>query len=192
MSAEEKAFMEKRTYMRYEVNERWKNTRVPEPYVSTLLPLWSYMTPEAARISSQNLLAKFLEYDARDDFIGMDLTCKLIQKGADVAYQDALFMSQRTDDVEGVSLRWSRAGRKRKLEQSSSIFWEVWKLCDKHEGYNRRTLQFLEEQKQWQAARVKTKRIQAETEETAETAEPAETPEWNQPEINTFTDKTPA
>ena len=177
MSAAEKAFMEKRSRMSYEVDRPWKNNRVPEPYISTLLHLWSYVTPEAARISSQNLRAKFLEYDAKDDFIGMDLACKLIQKGAVVAYQDALFMSQRNDDAEGVSSHWSRAGRQRRLEQTSSIFWEVWKLCDKHEGYNRRTLQFLEEQKRWWGARGELR---------IEPAAAAETPKLDQPKINTF------
>jgi hypothetical protein len=52
-----------------------------EPYKSELLPLWRFKTPAAARRSSRELLKKFREYLASDDFAGMDMARKFIQMG---------------------------------------------------------------------------------------------------------------
>ena len=52
-----------------------------EPYKGELLPLWSFKTEEAARQSSEKIYAKFEEYRAEDDFVGMDVARKYLQMG---------------------------------------------------------------------------------------------------------------
>ncbi len=52
-----------------------------EPYKGELLPLWSFKTEEAARESSGKIYAKFEEYRAEGDFVGMDVARKYLQMG---------------------------------------------------------------------------------------------------------------
>ena len=52
-----------------------------EPYKGELLPLWSFKTEEAARESSGKIWAKFEEYQAEGDFVGMDVARKYLQMG---------------------------------------------------------------------------------------------------------------
>ncbi|MBA2619417.1 MAG: DUF4385 family protein, partial [Rubrobacter sp.] len=52
-----------------------------EPYKGELLPLWSFKTEEAARASSESIYAKFEEYRAEGDFVGMDVARKYLQMG---------------------------------------------------------------------------------------------------------------
>ncbi len=52
-----------------------------EPYEGELLPLWSFKTEEAARDSSERIYAKFEEYRAEGDFVGMDVARKYLQMG---------------------------------------------------------------------------------------------------------------
>ena len=52
-----------------------------EPYKGELLPLWSFKTEEAARQSSEKIYAKYEEYRAEGDFVGMDVARKYLQMG---------------------------------------------------------------------------------------------------------------
>ena len=52
-----------------------------EPYKSELLPLWRFRTPEVARASADAIYARFLEYRAAGDFVGMDMARKYLQMG---------------------------------------------------------------------------------------------------------------
>lgn len=45
-----------------------------EPYKSMLLPLWRFRTPPIARASSVALWERFVDFDAHEDFVGMDMT----------------------------------------------------------------------------------------------------------------------
>lgn len=50
-----------------------------EPYKSAILPLRRFKKAEIARTSSRELWARFDQYDAEGDFVGMDMTRKFIQ-----------------------------------------------------------------------------------------------------------------
>lgn len=52
-----------------------------QPYKSELMPLWRFRTPDVARESAAALYAKFAEYRAAGDFVGMDVARKYIQMG---------------------------------------------------------------------------------------------------------------
>lgn len=52
-----------------------------EPYKGELLPLWKFKDKEAARISSEAIYQKFLEYRDDEDFVGMDVARKYLQMG---------------------------------------------------------------------------------------------------------------
>ena len=52
-----------------------------QPYKNELMPLWRFRTPDVARESAAALYAKFAEYRAAGDFVGMDVARKYIQMG---------------------------------------------------------------------------------------------------------------
>jgi hypothetical protein len=52
-----------------------------QPYKGELLPLWTVRTPELARESVEAILAKYREYRAAGDFVGMDMARKYLQMG---------------------------------------------------------------------------------------------------------------
>ena len=52
-----------------------------QPYKSELMPLWRFRIPDVARESAAALYAKFAEYRAAGDFVGMDVARKYIQMG---------------------------------------------------------------------------------------------------------------
>lgn len=52
-----------------------------EPYKSELLPLWGFKDVEAAGRASEEIHARYLEYRAAEDFVGMDVARKFLQMG---------------------------------------------------------------------------------------------------------------
>ncbi|KAL9025834.1 MAG: hypothetical protein Q9196_005409 [Gyalolechia fulgens] len=125
-----------------------------EPYKSALLPHWKFRTVSIARTSSQTLYQKFLEYEAADDFVGMDMTRKFIQMGMTRAKRYANHKGGRKYDKEGKELEKStdHKGRDEK-EEASQVFREVWKRCTAHDGYNAKKEAFLKEQREWERER---------------------------------------
>lgn len=121
-----------------------------EPYKSLLLPLWRFRTPAIARASSAALWDRFLDFDAHDDFVGMDMARKFIQMGMTRAKRYANHKGGRKYGEDGKELEKSlgHEGREEK-EESSRVFREVWERCRGHEGYLRKKEGFLREQREW-------------------------------------------
>jgi len=121
-----------------------------EPYKSMLLPLWRFRTPSIARASSAALWARFVDFDAHDDFVGMDMARKFVQMGMTRAKRYANHKGGRKYGVDGKELEKSTThGDRGEKEEASAVFREVWERCRGHEGYQRRKKVFQEEQKGW-------------------------------------------
>ena len=125
-----------------------------EPYKSALLPHWRFRTAALARTSSQILWSKFLAYDAAGDFVGMDMTRKFLQMGMTRAKRYANHQGGRKyrEDGKEKEKGLDFAG-KREKEEASMIFREMWEKAKVHEGYQRRKVEFLKEQKEWDRTR---------------------------------------
>ena len=65
--------------MSYRIGRGEQGVLTFEPYKSALLPLWRFKTAEIARQSSKQIYQKFEEYDAQNDFVGMDMCRKFLQ-----------------------------------------------------------------------------------------------------------------
>jgi hypothetical protein len=118
-----------------------------EPYKSALLPLWRFRTPSIARQSSSALFAKFLEYDAANDFVGMDMCRKFLQMGMTRAKRYANHRGGRKYDKKtGVELEKCMDEEK---EESSRVFREVWERAKSHGGYLEKKEVFKKEQREW-------------------------------------------
>lgn len=65
----------------YRVGVGEQGVLLVQPYKAELLPHWRFATPEAARASSEQLYAMFLEYLRAGDFVGADMARKFLQMG---------------------------------------------------------------------------------------------------------------
>lgn len=135
-----------------------------EPYKSEILPLWRFRTPAIARQSSSAIWSKFLEYDAADDFIGMDMARKFLQMGMTRAKRYANHKGGRKYDKKtGVELEKSTGheGRDEK-EEASKVFREVWDRARAHEGYGEKKERWMKEKKEWEREQKKVKKVKKE------------------------------
>ncbi len=65
----------------YRVGKGEQGVLLVEPYKSEILPYWRFKNPEIAKQSSEKIYELFLEYLAKDDFVGADMARKFIQMG---------------------------------------------------------------------------------------------------------------
>jgi Domain of unknown function (DUF4385) len=65
----------------YQVGKGEQGVLLVEPYKSEILPYWRFKTPEIAEKSSEKIYQLFLDYLAKDDFVGADMARKFLQMG---------------------------------------------------------------------------------------------------------------
>ncbi|MCJ1395391.1 hypothetical protein MMC18_008275 [Xylographa bjoerkii] len=153
-------------------------------YKTALLPLWRFRTPSLAHTSAAAIYARFLAYDAADDFVGMDMCRKYLQMGMTRAKRYANYKGGRKygggegegerDVKEGAGLENATIGTRRatvgksdghadkaEKEEASRIFREVWERAKAHEGYVARKDAFLAEQRKGDGEK-KRKKIETE------------------------------
>jgi len=126
-----------------------------KPYKSTLLPLWRFKTPSIAHTSSAALWTAFLDYEAANDFVGMDMARKFLQMGMTRAKRYANHKGGRKYGAGGRTGGKVIAvgeGRKEK-EEASVIFREVWERVRSHKGYLEMKAEFLRRQREWDRKR---------------------------------------
>lgn len=99
-----------------------------EPYKSELLPLWRFRTPDAARMSSEGILAKFKMYLARDDFVGADMARKFLQMGYTRSRRYANYKGGRKYGANRELLP-KGTGDPAKAE-TAEIFYKAWKCAE--------------------------------------------------------------
>ena len=66
---------------RYKIGKGEQGVLLAAPYKEILLPLWKFKTPEIATKSVADLKAKYEEFCAENDYVGMDMTRKYVQMG---------------------------------------------------------------------------------------------------------------
>ncbi len=66
---------------RYRIGKGEQGVLLVEPYKSEILPHWRFKTPQIARKSANRIYKMFLEYKAKQDFVGMDMARKFLQMG---------------------------------------------------------------------------------------------------------------
>jgi hypothetical protein len=137
--------------MSYRIGRGETSVLTFEPYKSEILPLWRFKTPSIARSSSSAIYAKFLEYDAANDFIGMDMSRKFLQMGMTRAKRYANHAGGRKyDKSTGAELEKSTGHKgKEEKEEASRVFREVWERAKGWEGYLVKKERFVKEQREW-------------------------------------------
>ena len=117
----------------YRVGEGEQGVLLVEPYKSEILPHWRFRTPEVARRSANKIYKLFLEYKARNDFVGMDMARKFLQMGYTRSRRYANHKSGRKYK-EGTREVLERQEDAVKAE-SAKIFHEKWKKAREDKRY---------------------------------------------------------
>lgn len=129
-----------------------------EPYKSKLLPLWRFRNADVATKSCKDLWEKFLDYDDRGDFVGMDMTRKFIQMGFTRAMRYVNHKGGRKYDDEGNILPISEGHEgKEEMRAASRIFQRHVELARRHQGYNAKKKIFMKEKRAWNNEQRKEK-----------------------------------
>ena len=118
----------------YRVGKGEQGVLLVEPYKSEILPHWRFKTAAIAAESSRKIYALFLEYKAREDFVGMDMARKFLQMGITRARRYANHPSGRkykkgTRDLIPVE------GEDKIKAESAKIFSEKYYLAKTDEVY---------------------------------------------------------
>ena len=118
----------------YRVGKGEQGVLLVEPYKSEILPHWRFKTPEIAKESSEHIYQMFLDYQAADDFVGMDMARKFLQMGYTRSRRYANHKSGRKYDENGEV-------KEREIDpvkaESAAIFMEKWKKARENEEYLR-------------------------------------------------------
>lgn len=117
----------------YRVGKGEQGVLLVEPYKSEILPHWRFKTPEIARRSASRIYKMFLEYKARQDFVGMDMARKFLQMGYTRSRRYANHKTGRKyRKVTKVILEREEDAVK---AESATIFYEQWKKAREDKQY---------------------------------------------------------
>ena len=117
----------------YRVGKGEQGVLLVEPYKSEILPHWRFKTLEIAKRSANKIYKMFLDYKARDDFVGMDMARKFLQMGYTRSRRYANHKSGRKYK-EGTKEVLEREEDAVKAE-SAKIFYEKWKKAREDKKY---------------------------------------------------------
>jgi uncharacterized protein DUF4385 len=117
----------------YRIGKGEQGVLLVEPYKSEILPHWRFKTPELAKKSANKIYKMFLDYKAKDDFVGMDMARKFLQMGYTRSRRYANHKSGRKYK-EGSKEVLEREEDAVKAE-SARIFYEKWKKAREDEKY---------------------------------------------------------
>jgi hypothetical protein len=117
----------------YRVGKGEQGVLLVEPYKSEILPHWRFKTPEIAKRSANKIYKMFLDYKAKDDFVGMDMARKFLQMGYTRSRRYANHKSGRKYK-EGSKDILAREEDAVKAE-SARIFYEKWKKAREDKKY---------------------------------------------------------
>jgi hypothetical protein len=117
----------------YRIGRGEQGVLLVEPYKSEILPHWRFKTPEIARKSASIIYKLFLDYKAKEDFVGMDMARKFLQMGYTRSRRYANHKSgrkykERTQEVLEREEDVIKA-------ESARIFYEKWKKAREDKKY---------------------------------------------------------
>lgn len=118
----------------YRIGKGEQGVLLVEPYKSELLPHWRFKTPQMAQQSADKLYAMFLDYKAREDFVGMDMARKFLQMGYTRSRRYANYKSGRKY-AKGSKELLPRQEEDQEKAHSAKIFYEKWRAAREDKQY---------------------------------------------------------
>jgi hypothetical protein len=117
----------------YRIGRGEQGVLLVEPYKSEILPHWQFKTPQMARTSANRIYKMFLDYHAKDDFVGMDMARKFLQMGYTRSRRYANHKSGRKYAPDTRELLPQEEDQDK--AQSAKIFYEKWKKAREDKKY---------------------------------------------------------
>jgi len=117
----------------YRIGKGEQGVLLVEPYKSEILPHWRFRTPQIARKSANKIYKMFLDYKAKEDFVGMDMARKFLQMGYTRSRRYANHKSGRKY-AEGSKEVLPREEDQVKAE-SAKIFYEKYRKAKEDKKY---------------------------------------------------------
>jgi hypothetical protein len=121
----------------YKVGKGEQGVLICEPYKSEIGQYWRFKNTEIAEESSRKIYTLFLEYLAKDDFVGADMARKYLQMGFTRARRYANYKGgvkyQKDNDYQ---LNERGTGETEKA-LAASIFYDKYKLAESNNTYSK-------------------------------------------------------
>ena len=112
----------------YRIGKGEQGVLLVEPYKSEILPHWRFKTPEIAKKSADEIYKLFLEYKAKDDFVGMDMARKFLQMGFT---RSRRYANRRS----GTKYRGAATPPDPTKAESAAIFYKAWQRVERDRVY---------------------------------------------------------
>ena len=125
----------------YRIGRGEQGVLLVEPYKSEILPHWKFKTPQVARNSASKIYKMFLDYQAKDDFVGMDMARKFLQMGYTRSRRYANHKSGRKYAAKTKELLPREEDHEKAL--SAQIFYTNWQKARADKKYLRLRNQHL-------------------------------------------------
>lgn len=122
----------------YRVGKGEQGVLLCEPYKSEILAHWRFKTPELAKLSSEKIYQLFLDYLAKDEFVGADMARKFLQMGFTRARRYTNYKGGKKYTLKGEVLPRG-TGDPQKAE-SAAIFYAKWQEAEIHPAYQQQKL----------------------------------------------------
>ena len=117
----------------YRIGRGEQGVLLVEPYKSEILPHWRFRSPPIARKSANRIYKMFLDYKAKEEFVGMDMARKFLQMGYTRSRRYANHRSGRKY-VAGSKEVLPHDEDAEKAE-SAKIFYEKWQQAREDKKY---------------------------------------------------------
>jgi hypothetical protein len=128
----------------YRVGKGEQGVLLVEPYKTEILPHWRFKTEQVARESSEEIIAMFLSYKERDDFVGMDIARKFLQMGYTRARRYANHRSGKKYDENGEVLPQEPDALSGEKARAARVFYEKYVEAREDPYYKRRRKEWAE------------------------------------------------
>lgn len=121
----------------YKVGKGEQGVLICEPYKSEILPNWKFKTAEIAKISSEKIYEQFLDYLAKNDFVGADMARKFLQMGFTRARRYTNYKSGKKYMSEKGYKELPRGTGDPEKGISADIFFHKWKEAEASPIYSK-------------------------------------------------------
>lgn len=117
----------------YRIGKGEQGVLLVEPYKSEILPYWRFKTPQLARKSANRIYKMFLDYHAKNDFVGMDMARKFLQMGYT---RSRRYANHKTGRKYALGTRKLLPRDEDHVKtQSAKIFYEKWRKAREDKKY---------------------------------------------------------
>ncbi len=117
----------------YKVGRGEQGVLLVRPYTDDIVKYWRFKTLRDAIKSGRQIYRIFLQYLAKDDFVGADMARKFLQMGYTRARRYANYRSGRKYDADGRQL--ARGTGDPDKAKSAQIFYEKWREAASNKKY---------------------------------------------------------